>query len=352
MRLIALFSLTALFAGCTTAELITGSGQPAAGENIRYSAVYVIHADGDYLYYDNERNPRQADRKVLREAKLMGEGAAGGEVFIFHQLPERKILWMFPKKDRRLLHYRNGELVRTQRYSPRTDDPVLSAEAELYSEYSAGTTSDSLQRFFFYFGHQIPEEGGKGYHRSLPGKEMNTRKFGESLRLFLPSEAHKFALTALSTCNNGSPSTVHLLQPHTGILLASPQNLHLSHIDTRELKLLESEGKIPPVKLANAIAEDSFNRLSDLQTAVTLTVYDMERVGKYISGMASAYRAHLEEQDFNRYDESTDCSDLAFLKQFDAGSGVQKWYKPPAFGRKAGKQTHSGWGCADKVLRD
>lgn len=348
MRSIAiLVYLSVLFSGCTTAGMVSESVEPTAGKDVQYSAVYVIHADGDYLYYDNERKPRQADRKVLEEAKITGERAARGEVFIFHQLPERKILWLFPKKDRRLLHYRNGELVRTQRYSPKTDEIVLSAEAELYRRYSGETSPDSLHRFFFYFGHKIPEEGGRVYHQTLADKGMNIRKFGESVGHFLPSEDYKFDLTALSTCDNGSPSTVHFLQDHTRFLLASPQNLHLSHLDTGALELLEKEEDIPPEKLAKAMAEDTYNRLSDLQTAVTLTLYDMRQVGEYISELATAYRSYLDERDFNRYQENTDCSDLSFFNRFDAGTGIVKWYKPPAFGRKAHKKTHSGWGCVE-----
>lgn len=335
--------LAILLIGCTTAEITTGAGKSV--NSIEYSIIYIIHADGDYLYFDDDGNSREGDQKVLGEAREIGEKAGNGEVFIFHQRPERKILGLFPQKDRRLIHYRSGKLMHTERYSPRDTPTLFSAEADLYDKYRHRIPPDSLQTFFFYFGHEIPEKEEKGYYQSVPSIKMSIRKFADALQQFRLSGAHKFDITGLSTCNNGSPSMVRSLQSQADFLLASPQNLHLSHIDTDKMKLLESREGITAEKLASAIAEDTFSRLSELQTAATISVYEMESIGDYIGRLDSAYQANMNFGNPLRGDGNSDCAEIPFFSEFEDKGGVHSWYEAPGFGRKAGKKFHSGWGC-------
>lgn len=335
--------LVILLSGCTAAEITTNSGPSA--EDVAYTVIYIIHADGDYLYFDDDGNPREGDQKVLAEAREIGEEAENGEVFIFHQRPERKILGLFPQKDRRLVHYRSGKLIHTERYSPRVTPTLFSAEADLYDKYRYRISPDSLQTFFFYFGHEIPDKEEKGYYRSEPSIKMSIAKFADALHQFRPSGAHKFDVTGLSTCNNGSPSMVHSLHSQTNFLLASPQNLHLSHIDTDKMKLLESRQEITAEKIAAAIAEDTFSRLSELQTAATISVYEMGQIGDYIGRLDSAYRANMEQEDSLSGEGNSDCAEISFFSEFEDKVGVHSWYEAPGFGRKADKKEHSGWGC-------
>lgn len=335
--------LAILLTGCTVAEITTGAKKSV--DNIEYSVIYIIHADGDYLYFDDDGNSREGDQKVLAEARQIGEEAGNGEVFIFHQRPERKILGLFPQKDRRLMHYRSGKLIHTEKYSPGVTPTLFSAEADLYDKYRHGISPDSLQTYFFYFGHEIPEKNEKGYYQSMPTIKLGIPKFADALQQFRPSDTHKFDIAGLSTCNNGSPSMVHSLQSQTEYLLASPQNLHLSHIDTKKLNLLESRDGVTVENLATALAEDTFSRLSELQTAATISVYEMELIGDYISRLDSAYQANVNIGNSLSGDGNSDCAEIPFFRAFEDKGGVHSWYEAPGFGRKAGKKFHSGWGC-------
>lgn len=336
-----------LLAGCSAGEeLIVGDIPP--GNPISYSIIYVVHADGDYLYFDRNRNARKADEKVLEEAKAIGESATGGELFIFHQLPESKIFGVFPKKNRRMYHYRNGRLVQRKSYSPSGDRAVLGTESSLYRTFSEAG-QDDLPRYFLYFGHQIPETRRKGYYRSRPDAELDIALFAAGISDFLPSALHSFSLTVLSVCNGGNPLTVDLLQDQTEILLTSPQNLHLSHIDSDPLLQLERDSAVSAGQIATAMADTSFQRLSDfLKTPVILSIYRMEEVKPYLKDLQNAYQDYLGRS--GKYPvirEYRDCLELPFADRFRLERGVQRWFKPAQFGSEARKSGHSGWGCIE-----
>ncbi|NGP77557.1 hypothetical protein G3570_12990 [Balneolaceae bacterium YR4-1] len=320
-------------------------------QDANYSIIYLIHGDADYLYHDSLGRALQADRKVLEEAIRVGEQAKSGEVFIFHQRPERKVLWIFPKKDRRFIHYRAGERISEKRYSPtgQSDSGTFSAEARLYDEFKS--TGDSIKhRSLLYFGHEIPYENGKGYYHSLSSTYMNTDTFSSGIQSFLPGDLKKFDLITLSTCNNGSPDMVHALKPHTRYLLASPQNLHLSHIDTEGLFILENRPDVEAREVADKLSKDSYLRLTkSIQTVVSLSVYDMHEVGQNIQGIDSTYQNYLKSGSAaDPGSDNIDCTELPFFDQESVFTeGVSIRYRPPRFGPKANKTTHSGWGCKD-----
>lgn len=329
--------------GCSQpSTLISPSVSP---EKIAYSAIYIIHADADYLFHDENGQALQADEKVLAEARKVGEQAKKGEVFIFHQKQETKILWLFPRKDRLMLHYRNGELVTAGRYSPgKYGENIFEMETKLYSQNS--TISDSASRVFLYFGHEIPEKGGEGYHQSQKNLVVNAETFSGGVNDFLNGRDDLFELVVLSTCNNGNPQMAKLLHPFSSTLLASPQNLHLSHIDTEALLLLESDGEIAVGQLATTMAEQTFERLStSIQTEISLFVYEMDKINGYLSEMDSLHQKHLKETDPKHFEENVDCADISLFKDLDFSAGVTGWYRPAKFGRRAGSDSHSGWGC-------
>jgi hypothetical protein len=49
----------------------------------RYSMVFIIHGDGEYLYFDTLGNEHIADDEILRKAKVVAESNPAAEVFIF-----------------------------------------------------------------------------------------------------------------------------------------------------------------------------------------------------------------------------------------------------------------------------
>jgi len=346
-----LFALASAFliAGCSSSRSLSDISEQEQSIEADYSIVYLIHGDADYLYHDSLGTARQADEKVLAEAVRVGEQAENGEVLIFHQRPERKVLWFFPRKDRQFLHYRHGELVERKRYSPsaKTGSGVFSAETRLYKDY--GTASDSIANsILLYFGHEIPYENGRGYYRSMAGKKMNTGTFSRGISSLLPETRERFDLVVLSTCNNGTPDMVHALKPFTRYLIASPQNLHLSHIDTEELSMLENNPGTKPGKLAEKLSRLTYRRLTNtLETVVSLSVYDMQEIDSYIHRLDSTYRSYLNTgSPAEPGNENIDCAALPiFGNQVMFSRGVNSRYRPPRFGRKADLETHSVWGC-------
>lgn len=84
--------------GCSsTSELLRES---AVNETVDadYSIIYYIHADSDYLYHNSNGDPIRGNAKVLQTAYEVAEGAKSGEVFIFYQRPEKKLLGLFPRR--------------------------------------------------------------------------------------------------------------------------------------------------------------------------------------------------------------------------------------------------------------
>lgn len=333
MRLVLILAAVLLY-GCSSTQQAVEESPP----EVRYSLVYVIHADANYTYH-LDGNRRKANLDVLNKAIETGRKAKHGEVFIFHQKPESKLLFLIPKKDRDFYHFRNGELVGGRNYSPKNGG--LRAEAEIYNQ----NRSESADRHvFLYFGHEIPV--GKPYfvyHGSRPYNLFNTEIFSNDLRLF----DERFELTVLSTCNNGNPLMVEALTGATDYLVASPQNLHLSHLSDQPLRQLETDPHIPTEQLANDIAKKSFERLSSfLQTAVTVAVYSLDETKSYITSLARDYQNHLKNIYQNSlFVNNQDCKTLPEFEDYLPHDGVTLYYKPPEFGRNSSATEHSGWGC-------
>ena len=325
--------LFVLLIGCSSSKITT----PTNSGDVDYSVVYMVHADANYTYHV-EGDRLKADEQTVQEAIEVGKASVHGEVIIFHQKPERKRFLFFPKKDRVWYHYREGELVGKGSYSPQGGG--FKAEAELYQKMSV----DEGRKMFFYFGHEIPSKASFTYHHSDPDQEFNTEVFAEDITGF---EDH-FDLILLSTCNNGNPLMANQLAGKSKYLIASPRNLHLSYVDTQSLKLLEESPSVSTEALADSIAWNSFDRLSsELQTLVTLGVYNLDVVGSYIGSYADEYVRHLQSiQQESLFRDNTDCGKLdMFANQNIPEKGVTLYFSPPAFGREANVTSHSAWGC-------
>lgn len=336
-----------LATGCQSSQTLS---VPESAPPPAYTITYIIHGDANYLYHDADGNALQADKHIFEEAKQVAQNAANGEVFIFHQRPERKILWLFPKKDRKLLYYRNGELVYEKKYSPQSKTQPFTAESRLYRRlHSSAQVSGPHKNVILYFGHEVPEKQHIAYHQSRPHAVFDTETFAAGLRSFLAGGETEFDLTILSTCNNGTPAMVHALSPFSDYILASPQNLHLSHIDTEALHMLDQPGNASTKVIADSIASQTYQRLASfLQTVVTLSVYDTDRTKNYVAQFNSDYNTYLTHHPAaTPTADNIDCANFSFFEADKFNQGVEIWYKAPRFGTKSNAATYSGWGCRE-----
>jgi len=336
-----------VLSGCSsTSDLLRDSSmdESAVGD---YSIIYYIHADSDYLYHDANGEPVQENNLVLETAFEVAEGAKSGEVFIFYQRPERKLFGLFPRRSSRFYHYSNGILTGRvdYRHSEKKED-FLTTEALLYHQYRIHPQNNAQRTHFLYFGHEIPIDDGKKYHRTLPNIEVNVESFSKGLKKFLGGDGQRFDLVVLSTCNNGSAIVAEHLLMITDVLLASPQNLHLSHIDSGSLRLLELELRVSAAELTQVMADQTYQRLdSQILTAITLTMYDMEVVRQYEEGLQRFTGLYENLNTKKYYSDNIDCNEVDFFDEELFSKGVMTWYKPARFGRRTLTTKHSGWGC-------
>lgn len=345
------FIIGLIFMGCShTTELIREQ-IPEDALAVDYTVIYYIHADSDYLYHTPDSDPVRGNSGVLTTAMEVGEAAQSGEVIIYYQRSEKRILGLFPQKGSRFYHYKNGQLVNKVKYRhPDRKEAFLTTEVQLMNKYRSQNRSHDHQNYFLYFGHEIPSESGKEYHRSLAGIDVSSATFARGIQNFLLSDEDRFAMVVLSTCNNGTPAMAELLIPFTDVMLASPQNLHLSHIDSDSMTLLEMEPGITPLQLGHSMAEQTFHRLeATIHTTITIALYNFEKVRAYINSLTSITAANTNTDRSIQFKDNVDCAELFYPDTVRYRNGVETWYKPARFGRKSGQSTHSGWGCKPGV---
>jgi hypothetical protein len=337
-----------ILSACSHSTELTSGYRPENGTYVDYSVFYYIHADSDYLYHGPEGQQIRGNSRVLATAFEVAEQAHSGEVFIYQQRPEKKILGLFPVKSSRLFHYMNGQLRNQVRYRHKDrKQAFLATEAELMFQYRAQNRAENHQNYFLYFGHEIPLEKGSGYHLTLPGIEVNTTAFANGVQNFLLSDEDRFDLVLLSTCNNGTPVMAKLLLPFTKAMLASPQNLHLSHFDSSRMTLLEDEPGISSLQLGHAMAEQTYQRLdTTVHSTITIALYDFMYVRTYIHTLSTLTASPDRSMQFQ---DNVDCALVAILDPERYRQGVKTWYKPTRFGRQSGHVDHSGWGCKPRA---
>ena len=78
---------------------------------VRYSILFIIHGDGDYLYHDTAGKEYIADEEALASAKRVAGKNPLAEVFIFHQKSRSHFLFFFPLRDGEFYYYMNGLLI-------------------------------------------------------------------------------------------------------------------------------------------------------------------------------------------------------------------------------------------------
>lgn len=336
-----------ILSGCSHTTELSVEDQQQNGKDVNYSVIYYIHADSDYLYHNPDGNKVRENTQVLATAFEIAEAALSGEVLIYYQRPERKLLALFPQKNSRFYHYKNGQLVNRVKYRHRdTKEEFLATEVQLMNQVGAHNRTDDHQNYFLYFGHEIPSDNGNGYHQSLPGIAVNTVSFAKGIQNFLLTDEDRFGLVVLSTCNNGTPEMAELLIPFTDAMLASPQNLHLSHIDSEKMSLLETEPGISSIQLGHAMAEHTYQRLeATVHSTITLALYNFNDVRTYIHSLTSLTASNDAIDQSVQFQDNVDCAELSFPDSADYRNGVETWYKPARFGRQSGQAIHSGWGC-------
>ena len=344
--------ITGLFlSGCSHTSELTRKYIPNNGTGINFSVIYYIHADADYLYHTSEGQPVRDNRDVLTTAFEVGANSRSGEVFIYYQRPIKKILGLIPQKSSQLFHFKKGQLITYVKYRhPDKKEAFLTTEAQLIDQYRSQNRDDSHRNYFLYFGHEIPAESGKNYHRSLPDVDVNAVSFATGIQNFLLSDEDSFDLAVLSTCNNGTPAMVKHLMPFTHAMLASPQNLHLSHVDSGSMALLEKEPGISPLQLGRLMAEGTYHRLEEtVHTTITLALYNFEEIGEYIQPLTLLTSSKEASDQSIHFQDNVDCTQFPLLDSESFSKGVETWYKPARFGRPSGQYSHSGWGCKPSI---
>jgi hypothetical protein len=316
----------------------------------QYSIVCVIHGDGDYLYHDTSGNEYKADEEALAGAKRVAQQNPHTEVFIFHQRPRRHFLFFFPLRDGEFYYYRNGRLIANELYWRDQEQSHFDPEVELYRRFRADNQREMVS-LFLYCGHEIPEVGGAGYDASYPDRTFTVHDFAGGLKEFT-RDSTRFDLIVLSTCFGGTPYTIGVLGSFARYIIASPDNLHLSYFDLRSLERLDlslRDGDVPA--FAKRFAHQAFDRLTrDIQTAVSVAVYDVDRVQEFLHSIHGDYDHMLttlkgETQASLATIEHCDCADLPAYVLPMMNEGVDVFYRPARFGRSKHKQNHSGWEC-------
>jgi len=348
-RVLCCLALGLLLFSCSSSPPVPSETAPgeASAPLPSYIAVFIIHGDGGYLYHDTEGNKYRADEEALVGAKKVAERNSLAEVFIFHQKRKRHFLFFFPRRDGEFYYYRNGRLLAQESYWRDHGQSRFDPEAELYYRFRSEERPRPM-RFFLYFGHEIPEIDGTGYDASYRERSFTVNELVDGLKL-ITRDSTKFDLIVLSTCFNGTPHTISALSTFARYIIASPGNLHLSYFDLHPFEALDVGLRDEDVStFAKACARQSFERLTkDIQTEITVAVYDMGRVQRFLNSVDSVYEHALTilKDEAPRSVEHCDCAEDSSYLRPAMSEGIDVFYRPARFGRSTHKKDHSGWGC-------
>ena len=346
------FLLPVLLSSCSPKLSLMNESQQEENlqPEIRYSIIFIIHGDGDYLYLDTNNDEHNADVEAVMNAKKVAKQNPDAEVFIFHLKPKKHFLLFFPLQDGEFYYYRNGQLVANELYWRDQKRSNFDFEAEVYHKFHI-VNQNKLISMFLYFGHEIPEIGGAGYDESYPDRSFNIDNLTSGMKSFT-SDSIKFDLTVLSTCYGGTPNTINKLIPFTKTIIASPENLYLSYFDLSPLDRLDlnlKDGNV--LEFAKRFALQSFDVLtSNIQTTVSVVVYDAQNVKNFVNSVQKDCQQTLNSlSGLTRTDQASiehcDCADIPAYHLLTIDDGVDVFYRPAKFGRLKNKQSHSGWEC-------
>lgn len=350
------FSINRGRVGCVAlAVLSTGCGSTMppphdeaviAGGQTRYSLVFVIHGDGDYLYHNTAGEARRADEDVLARAQAIAERLPNAEVTIFHQIARRHVLFVVPRHDGRAFYYRQGKLLGKTSYWRDQGDSRFAPEASLYAKF-VDAQSTAPVRLFLYFGHEFPELNLEGYDASYPKRRVTVGDLAAGVSAFAGASG-KIDLVVLGTCFGGTPYTIDALAPYAHTIIASPGDLHLSYFDLEPLETIDIQpGDGGVAAFAERFARNAFDRLTrEVQTAASVVVYDVDATRVFRASVAAAYDSTLAMA--NAMPASVnhcDCADDSAYARPGMSSGLTVLYRAPRFGRMKNEQHHSGWEC-------
>ncbi|MCX6120569.1 MAG: hypothetical protein NTX44_02990 [Ignavibacteriales bacterium] len=314
---------------------------------LKYSLVFFIHGDGDYLYHDAFGKPRNADEVTVLKARSIAEGNLHTEVFIFHEKRKRHTFVFFPQRDGEFFYYRNGRLDVHERYWRDERNSSFGYETEMYRRFHTAEGKD-VKKIVFFFGHEIPEFDGEDYNASYADRPFTVDTLAECLREF--QGAHRpFDLVVLSTCYNGTPYTISAIAPYARYIVASPDNLHLSYFTIPSFGQSDSAASNETIEAwTKKFARDAFDTLAaTVYTAVSVATYDASIVQTYVRTVDTIYNRSLSK--VKEYPaasrEHCDCSSIPEFIQPDMNRGVEVYYKPSRFGRSKHVPNHSGWEC-------
>jgi len=321
-------------------EALTGASPP------RYSLVFIIHGDGDYLYHDTLGEARRADKDILAQTQAVAERLPNAEVVIFHEIKRKHVLFLVPRRDGNAYYYRHGRLVAKRSYWRDQGESRYDAEVGLYGQFAA-TQPRPPVRVFFYFGHELPEFDGAGYDASYSERSVTINDLAEGVG-DIAGESGKFDLLVLATCFGGTPHTIGALAPYARCIIASPDNLHLSYFDLEPLVhpgVGSDAGEV--AAFADQFARNAFDRLAaEVQTAVSVVVYDVDDTNAFRTSVAGAYgQALAEANGLPASADHCDCADDSTYVRPGMSKGLTVLYRAPRFGRTKNDPRHSGWEC-------
>ena len=308
-------------------------------QHIRFSIIYLIHGDADYLYHDTSGTEHISDKEILKQAIDVGKNLSNAEVFIFHQKKKNRFLF-FPEDDADFYFFRKGNEITEESYRRNKADEDFDEELQFYNKFK-NNNSESIHKILLYFGHEIPSENDEVNSYNITHQEIRFNKniFADVVGNF--TQANLFDLVVLSTCNNGTPEMISLLTPYTKFIIASPENLHLSQMNSLSLKNLES-GNYDLSSFAYSFAENAFNALKkNTLTVITISIYDTEETSSYVKSVLNYPDKFQNESS----PDNCDCAEINSYKRNNMENGVTVFYNPPMFGKNKNKKTHSGWGC-------
>ena len=337
-----------LLAGCGSTMPPPNDETVIGGGVTRYSLVFIIHGDGDYLYHNSLGEARRADEDILARAQAIAQKLPNAEVTIFHEIARRHVLFLVPRHDGRAFYYRQGKLLGEKSYWRDQGNSRFATEAGLYAKF-ADAQATSPVRLFFYFGHELPQLNVEGYDASYPDRRVTVGDLAQGLSAFTGA-SDKFDLVVLGTCFGGTPRSIDALAPHARIIIASPGDLHLSYFDLEPLATLDikrTDGEV--AAFADRFARNAFDHLTrDVQTAVSVVVYDATATNSFRASVAGAYDRTLAIA--NAMPASAnhcDCADDPAYARPGMSAGLTVLYRAPRFGRTKNEPHHSGWECWD-----
>lgn len=311
---------------------------------LKSSITYLIHGDGDYAYHDEDGNRFFADEVQFAKANAIAERCKTSEVFIFRQKRKSNFLFFFPEPDGAFSYYRAGVRIAAGTYKRMRDGDGLAREREIFREYSYTLLHGTTKTVFIYYGHEVPQSGGYGYHQTDDDHPFNLSLLGthlDSLREI--SGGKRFDHVVLSTCFNGTPAAVVTLSSSASYIIASPENLHLSYLNSESLARLDEFNS--DAEFASYFAEKAFERLSrEVQTTVTVAVYDVAALESCLPDLKVFAEAAPDAKGNREY---CDCAGIGLPAC--AVEGTRVFFRAPRFGRLRNVQSHSGWECISPV---